>query len=464
MKIYPVVLAGGHGTRLWPLSRSMHPKQFLNMHGDDSMLQATVMRLSKLNIESPIIICNEEHRFFVAEQLREINSLGSIILEPVGRNTAAAAALAAFSAEEDRMLLVLAADHVIQDDDAFTKTISEAIPLANAGHLVAFGIVPTEPHTGYGYIKRGKPQGNGYTIEEFVEKPSADIAQQYISSDCYYWNSGMFLFKASKYLEELEKFRPEIHKASKAAMKSVRKDGDFIRIDKDQFASSPSDSIDYAVMENTCDAVVVPLEANWSDIGSWSSLWDVSKKDINGNFSSGDVILHDVKNSYIKTDDKLVAAIGLEDLVIISTKDVLMVANKSNVQDVKIIAGQLQEQGRPEWEYHREVYRPWGKYDSLDKGPTHQVKRITVKPGAKLSVQMHHHRSEHWVVVSGLARVTKGEDSFLLNENQSTYIPVGVIHSLENVGIENLELIEVQSGSYLGEDDIVRFDDKYGRI
>ena len=464
MKIYPVVMAGGHGTRLWPLSRSMHPKQFLNMHGDNSMLQATVKRLSKLNIESPIIICNEEHRFFVAEQLREISSLGPIILEPVGRNTAAAAALAAFSAEEDPMLLVLAADHVIQDEGAFTKTIGEAIPLANAGHLVTFGIVPTEPHTGYGYIKRGKPQGNGYTIEEFVEKPSADIAQQYISSDCYYWNSGMFLFKASKYLEELEKFRPEIHKACKAAVKSVRKDGDFIRIDKDQFASSPSDSIDYAVMENTSDAVVVPLEANWSDIGSWSSLWDVSQKDINGNFSSGDVILHDVKNSYIKTDDKLVAAIGLEDLVIISTKDVLMVANKSNVQDVKIIAGQLQEQGRPEWEYHREVYRPWGKYDSLDKGPTHQVKRITVKPGAKLSVQMHHHRSEHWVVVSGLARVTKGEDSFLLNENQSTYIPVGVIHSLENVGIENLELIEVQSGSYLGEDDIVRFDDKYGRI
>lgn len=464
MKISPVVMAGGHGTRLWPLSRSMYPKQFLNMHGEYSMLQATLKRLRKLNIESPVIICNEEHRFSVAEQLREIESLCPIILEPVGRNTAAAAALAAFSQEEDSLLLVLAADHVIQDEDAFTRTVNAAIPLAKAGHLVTFGVVPTEPNTGYGYIKRGNCHGSGYTIDKFIEKPSVDLAQQYISSDCYYWNSGMFLFKASKYLVELKKFRPEIHEACMAAVRGVCKDGDFIRIDKDQFESSPSDSIDYAVMENTSGAMVVPLDAGWSDIGSWSSLWDISQKDINGNFSSGDVILHDVKNSYIKTDDKLVAAIGLDELVVISTKDALMVANKSNIQDVKIIVGQLQELGRSEWEHHREVYRPWGKYDSLEKGPNHQVKRITVKPGAKLSVQMHYHRSEHWVVVSGSARVTKGEGSFLLNENESTYIPVGTIHSLENVGTDNLELIEVQSGSYLGEDDIVRFDDKYGRI
>ena len=463
--IKAVIMAGGSGTRLWPLSRAAHPKQFLTLHGDDTMLQATFKRLDGLDIQSSVTICNEEHRFFVAEQLREIDRLGSIILEPVGRNTAPAIALAALSSPEgeDPLLLVLAADHVIQNETAFTKTVMNAIPLAEAGKLVTFGIVAHEPNTGYGYIKKGESQGPGFAVDAFVEKPSIEVAKEYLESGDYFWNSGMFLFKASRYLEELKKHRPDIYEACQLSMEGTSKDNDFLRINQAAFSACPSDSIDYAVMEKTDDAVVVPMDAGWSDIGSWSSLWDISEKDANGNATYGDVMLHESHNSYIRTDGKLVAVIGVDDLVIVSTKDVSIVAHKDSVQDVKAVAQQLKVESRTEWEHHREVYRPWGKYDSIDNGERYQVKRITVKPGAKLSVQMHHHRAEHWVVVSGTAKVTNGEKTFMLSENESTYIPVGVIHSLENPGKFALELIEVQTGSYLGEDDIVRFEDVYGR-
>ncbi len=463
MSICPVIMAGGSGTRLWPLSRAAHPKQFLRLHGEDTMLQATVKRLSGLDIQASITICNEEHRFFVAEQLREIDKLGSIILEPVGRNTAPAIALAALTAKDDPLLLVLAADHVIQDEAAFREAVIRAIPLAEAGKLVTFGIVPSAPHTGYGYIQRGKDLGEGFEVDAFVEKPSSDVAQDYFSSGDYYWNSGMFLFRASNYLEELKKFRPDILEQCQGSVVDVKTDLDFLRIDKDMFESCPAESVDYAVMEKTSHAVVVPMDAGWSDIGSWTSLWDISEKDSEGNSTNGDVILHDTHNSYVRSDDKLVAVIGVDDLIVVSTKDALMVAHKDSVQDVKMITESLKIQARSEWQLSREVYRPWGKYDSIDSGERYQAKRITVKPGAKLSVQMHHHRAEHWVVVSGTALVTNGDKTFLLSENESTYIPVGVVHALENPGKVELDLIEVQSGSYLGEDDIVRFDDIYGR-
>lgn len=459
-------MAGGTGTRLWPLSRAAHPKQFLALHEDNTMLQATFKRLSKLDVHSSITICNEEHRFFVAEQLREIDRLGSIILEPVGRNTAPAIALAALSCsgEEDPLLLVLAADHVIKDEVSFTNTIRDAIPLANSGKLVTFGIKAHEPNTGYGYIKKGKSQGYGFSVNEFTEKPSTEVAKTYLELGDYFWNSGMFLFKASTYLKELKKYRPDIYEACELSMEDISKDSDFLRVNERVFAKCPSVSIDYAVMEKTDDAVVVPMDAGWSDIGSWSSLWDISDKDKRGNAVYGDVILHESNNSYVRTDGILVAGIGIQGLAILCTKDAVLIADKDNVQDVKAIAEKLKSLSRDEWKNNREVYRPWGKYDSVDKGEQYQVKRITVKPGAKLSVQMHNHRSEHWVVVSGKAKVTKGENTFLLSVNESTYIPVGVIHALENPGKEPLEIIEVQSGSYLGEDDIVRFEDIYGRV
>lgn len=462
--ITPVIMAGGSGTRLWPLSRSGHPKQFLALNGDKTMLQQTIERLSDLPAAESIIICNEKHRFFVAEQLREIDTLGKIILEPVGRNTAPAIALAALAEKEnDPLLLVLAADHVITDQRAFTQAVMKAVPLAEDGKLVTFGVVPTEAHTGYGYIEAGETVADAYKVASFKEKPDPEMAAQYLNEGGYYWNSGMFLFKASRYLSELEIHKPDISAACEKAMGSVSSDFDFIRIDAKAFARCPSDSIDYSVMERTVDAVVVPMDAGWNDIGSWSSLWDVAGKDEMGNVTWGDVKLLGVKNSLVRSDEKLVTLLGLDDVVVVSTKDAVFVAHKDRVQDAKIIVSELKEDGRPEWEFHREVYRPWGKFDSIGRGERYQVKRIMVKPGAKLSLQMHHYRAEHWVVVAGIARVTNGEETFLLSENQSTYIPVGVVHSLENPGAQVLEIIEVQSGSYLGEDDIVRLDDRYGR-
>lgn len=463
--ITPVIMAGGSGTRLWPLSRAGHPKQFLALNGDKTMLQQTAQRLSDLPTSELITICNEEHRFFVAEQLREIDALGTIILEPVGRNTAPAIALAALlNKDDDALLLVLAADHIIADQAAFTDAVLKAMPLAEAGKLVTFGIVPSEPHTGYGYIEAGEPLDGAYSVASFKEKPDSTTAAEYLGHGGYYWNSGMFLFKASRYLQELKTHRPDIAAACEVAVGAVSPDLDFMRVDTEAFTTCPDDSIDYAVMEKTSDAVVVPMNAGWNDIGSWSSLWDVSNKDEAGNATSGDTLLLNTTNSFVRSEDKLVALVGIDDVVVVCTKDAVLVAHKDSVQDAKLIAADLKKDGRSEWELHREVYRPWGKYDSVDHGDRYQVKRLTVKPGAKLSVQMHHHRAEHWVIVSGVARVTNGDDTFLLGENESTYIPIGVVHSLENPGEVPLEIIEIQSGSYLGEDDIVRLEDRYGRI
>lgn len=463
MDICAVVMAGGSGTRLWPVSRAKRPKQFLKLYGESTMLQSTFSRLDELKIDSAITICNEEHRFFVAEQLREINQKSKIILEPFGKNTAPAIALASFIQEKDPLLLVLSADHLIEDKKAFTKAIESAVPLAEKGKLVTFGIKPSSPNTGYGYIKKGKSIKNGFFVESFEEKPTEAVAQNYLDSGLHFWNSGMFLFKSSKFLKELQKFEPSIYKFTQSAIEKHTEDLDFIRIDKDEFSNCPSTSIDYAIMEHTKDAVVVPMNAEWNDIGSWSSIWDVSAKDNNKNAVLGDVIAHKTSNSYIRSENGLVATAGINDLVIISTKEVFLVADKKNVQDISEIVSKLKEKNRPEWELHREVHRPWGKYDSIDSGHRYQVKRITVNPGAKLSVQKHHHRSEHWIVVKGSAKVTKGDEIFELSVDESTYIPLGTIHALENSGDDVLELIEVQTGGYLGEDDIVRYEDIYGR-
>ncbi|MDC0101043.1 mannose-1-phosphate guanylyltransferase/mannose-6-phosphate isomerase [Alphaproteobacteria bacterium] len=461
-----IIMAGGSGTRLWPLSRANHPKQFLALHGEDTMLQSTFKRLEGLNIQSSVTVCNDEHRFFVAEQLRQIDKLGSIILEPIGKNTAPAIAVAALASQEDEdpILLVLPADHVIQDEEMFRKTVLGAIPMARSGHLVTFGIEPHEPNTGYGYIKKGKPKEVGFMVDSFVEKPSIELATEFVKSEDYLWNSGMFLFTASRFLEELKKHRPDIYDSCQLSLKDISKDNDFIRINKEAFENCPSVSIDYAVMEKTDDAVVVAMDVGWSDIGSWSSLWDISKKDSRGNAKYGDVIAYESNNSYMRTDEKLIAAIGVDDLVIVSTKDVVFVAHKDRVQDVKVITQQLKDAERTEWSYNREVYRPWGKYDSIANDGEYQVKKLTVAPGAKLSVQKHFHRSEHWVVVAGQARVHYGGESFDLQINESTYHGKEVVHALENSGEVPLELIEVQVGSYLGEDDIVRLDDIYGRL
>jgi mannose-1-phosphate guanylyltransferase len=466
--ITPVIMAGGSGSRLWPLSRSLYPKQFLALTGEQTMLQETLQRLSNLDVNAPLVICNEEHRFIVAEQLRALDKTGSIILEPVGRNTAPAIALAAEVTvnDNDPLLLVLAADHVIQNTDTFTEAVKSASPLAQAGKLVTFGIVPTQAHTGYGYIKRGNnvSDSSGYDVNAFVEKPDPQTAANYVESGEYYWNSGMFLIKASRYLQELQKYRPEIFNACKKALEHTTHDNDFVRLDAQAFAACPDESVDYAVMENTTDAVVVPLDAGWNDIGAWSALWEVNEKDEAGNTAFGDTILQETSNSLIHGGERLIATVGLDNIVIVDTKDALLVACKDKVQDVKKIVEKLKADKRSEFKFHREVYRPWGKYDSIDNGERYQVKRITVNPGEKLSIQMHHHRAEHWIVVSGTASVTNGDKTFLLTENESTYIPIGIVHALENPGKVPLEMIEVQSGSYLGEDDIVRFEDRYGRV
>ena len=467
--ILPVIVAGGTGSRLWPLSRQLNPKQFLPLaDAEMSMLQATILRLRGLAAATPQLICNEQHRFLAAEQLRQLDmEHASILLEPVGRNTAPAIALAALQAckdGQDPVLLVLAADHLIQDVPAFHASIQSALPLAQDGKLVTFGVVPDRAETGYGYIEKGPAVGTGgFAVNRFVEKPDLATACDYLASGNFFWNSGMFMFQASRYLHELERFHPQILAACRNALEGGTQDMHFTRVDSDVFAACPDDSIDYAVMEKTADAVMVPLDAGWSDIGSWSALWDVSPKDAHGNVFKGDVLSHASQNSYVHADSRLVTLVGVDDLVVVETKDAVLVAHKDKVQEVKKIVEQIKNGSRQEHVNHREVYRPWGMYDSIDNGHRYQVKRITVKPGAKLSVQMHHHRAEHWIVVSGTAKVTNGERTYLVCENESTYIPIGQIHALENPGVINLELIEVQSGSYLGEDDIVRFEDKYGR-
>ena len=464
----PVIMAGGSGTRLWPLSRGNYPKQFLPLTGEHTMLQQTVLRLNGLEHGAPLFICNEDHRFIAAEQIRQLGlKKADILLEPAGRNTAPAIALAAIRARQqnnaDTVLLVLAADHVITDTKAFQQATEQALPLAQDGKLVTFGIVPASAETGYGYIKRGEPTGQAFTVQRFVEKPDQSTAEQYLQSGEYYWNSGMFMFRADVYLQQLQQFRPDIYTACEAAMAEQTPDLEFVRVDNAAFAACPADSIDYAVMERTEHAVVLPLDAGWNDVGGFAALWQVSAKDAQDNVLNGDVLALDSHGTYIHSEDKLVAAIGVEDLIVISTKDAVLVAHKDKAQQVKQIVNQLAETGRSEAVFHREVYRPWGKYDSVDNGERFQVKRITVKPGAKLSVQMHHHRAEHWIVVSGTARVTIDDKEQFVTENQSVYIPITAVHALENPGKVPLELIEVQSGSYLGEDDIVRFADRYGR-
>lgn len=469
--ILPVIMSGGSGSRLWPLSRALYPKQFLALLNDRTLLQETVNRLDSYTCIHPLIICNHEHRFVVAEQMRENGCEASdIILEPIGRNTAPAIALAALSALEDGndpLLLVLAADHIVKDIPAFQKAVLAAKTFAEQDKLVTFGIVPTHAETGYGYIKQGGAQtqneSSGYDVAGFVEKPELATAEMYLASGDYLWNSGMFMFKASRFIAELKKYSPEILTVCTEAYANKTKDLDFTRIDGDIFAKCPDDSIDYAVMEHTQDAIVIPLDAGWSDVGSYSSLWDVSEKDSDGNVNIGDVINQNSTNSYINAGHKLVTTVGVDNLVIVETKDALLVANKDQVQDVKSIVEKLKADDRYEYKNQREVYRPWGKYDSIDAGKRDLVKRISVKPGQKLSVQKHFHRAEHWVVVSGTARVTNGDKTILLSENESTYIPLGAIHSLENPGKILLEMIEIQTGSYLGEDDIERFEDRYGR-
>lgn len=469
--LLPVIMAGGTGSRLWPMSRELYPKQFLRLYGQRSMLQETVLRLDDVDAREPVVICNQEHRFLVAEQLRQINKLShNIILEPVGRNTAPAIALAALSAIEngdDPILLVLAADHIINNKPAFHQAVKSAFKFAMQGRLVTFGIVPTGAETGYGYIHRGKEEVLGdniaYQVNRFVEKPNKETAESYLASGEYYWNSGMFMFRAKKYLEELEKFRPDILESCKAAIRGCKDSDEFIKIDRDLFIACPDESVDYAVMEKTTDAVVVGLDADWSDVGSWSALWEVSPKDTKGNVLTGDTFMHNANNCYINTDEKLVAAIGVDNLVIINTKDAVLVVDKDQVQDVKKVVEYLKANHRSEYKRHREIYRPWGRCDVVVQTERFNVNRITVKPGAAFSMQMHHHRTEHWVVLSGTGEVTIKDQKFLLTENQSTFIPIGAQHRLENPGKIPLELLEIQSGSYLGDDDIIRIKDQYGR-
>jgi mannose-1-phosphate guanylyltransferase/mannose-6-phosphate isomerase len=464
-------MAGGSGTRLWPLSRELYPKQFLALTSEQTMLQATVSRLAGMaGAEAPIVLCKEEHRFLVGEQLQQIGvASGAIILEPVGRNTApavAVAALQAMASGADPVLMILPSDHVILDQDRFRQAVLAGEQLAAAGSLITFGIVPSCPETGYGYIRKGQAlddAAGSFRVAGFVEKPDLEIAGQYLASGEYLWNSGMFMFKSSVLIAELDKFAPEIMTACRAAFERKSLDLDFVRLDREAFSLCPDDSIDYAVMEKTGAAVVIPLDCGWSDVGSWASLYEVSDNDEFGNVIKGDVIAKDTRGCYIRSENRLVTTVGLRDHVVIETADAVVVAPRERSQEVKAIVEQLRADNRCESTLHRRVYRPWGSYEGVDSAPRFQVKRITVKPGASLSLQMHHHRSEHWVVVSGTARVTVGDKVITVSENQSTYIPVGEKHRLENPGMINLELIEIQTGPYLGEDDIVRFDDVYGR-
>lgn len=479
-KLQPVLLSGGSGTRLWPLSREAYPKQFLPLVGEDTMLQATWKRIAPLADGAPIVVANEEHRFLAAEQLRLAGvEHAAIVLEPVGRNTAPAIAAAALQAMrehgEDPLLLVLPSDHVVADGEAFRAAVRAATRAADGGALVTFGIVPTAPETGFGYIQADSNQadssqadrvegggGEPRRVLRFVEKPDAATARGYVEVGGYYWNSGMFLFRASRYLEELGRFHPRMLDAVRRALAEGGRDGDFVRLDAEAFAACPADSIDYAVMEKTDAAMVLPVDIGWNDVGSWSALWEVSEQDPGGNAHHGDVIAIDTRNSYAYAR-RLVALVGVDDLVVVETDDAVLVARKDKVQQVKEVVGRLKADQRSQAALHREVHRPWGSYDSIDMGARFQVKRIKVKPGARLSLQSHNRRAEHWIVVSGTARVTRDNDVFELYANQSAYIPLGAKHRLENPGSDVLELIEVQSGDYLGEDDIVRYDDVYGR-
>ena len=482
MQIQPVVLSGGSGTRLWPLSREKYPKQLLPLIGEDSLLQATVRRtdgIAGFALAPPMVVCNEEYRFVIAEQLRLMERPGTMVLEPTGRNTAPALTLAALAAAHggaDPVLLVMPADHVITDADAFRNVVRQGADLATAGAVVTFGITPDAPETGYGYIQAGDDwepsSGTARRIARFVEKPDLATPQSYLAQGSYLWNSGIFMMRASVWLGAIGACRPDILSACTAAWDKGTRDGEFVRVAKDLFAACPSDSIDYAVMERITGAaasddlptgVVLPLQAGWSDVGAWDALWQVLPKDSAGNVAQGDVLLHDCQDTLAVSDNRLLACVGVSDLVVVATPDAILVAHKSRTQDVKKIVDTLKQHKRTEGQIHRKVFRPWGWYDSVDAGARFQVKRIVVKPGGTLSLQMHHHRAEHWIVVSGTAKVTKGGETFLVSENESTYIPLGTTHRLENPGRVPLEMIEVQSGSYLGEDDIVRFEDVYGR-
>lgn len=465
LDVFPVILSGGSGTRLWPLSRKHYPKQFLKLTSNYTMVQETALRLKGFN--RPIAVCNESHRFTLADQLQQVGQTPSAtVLEPVARNTAPAIALAAFQALEmnnNAMLVVLAADHVVEDTNEFQKVVEQAIEAAQNDVIVTFGVVPDKPETGFGYIQ-AQQKGGLSAIKQFVEKPDLPTAQSYLESGDYYWNSGMFVFKAQTFLNELEQLNPDMFVAVQKAHANAQKDMDFVRVAKEDFAASPDDSIDYAVMEKTNKGMVLPISVGWNDVGSFAALWDVLEKDEDGNVSLGDVQNIDSKNCLVQSENQFVATIGVEDLIVIGTKDSVLVTQRDRVQDVKAVVNHLKETERSEHLLHREVHRPWGKYDSVDNGSRYQVKRITVKPGASLSKQMHHHRAEHWIVVSGTAVVEIDEIETLLTENQSIYIPLGAVHRLTNPGKVDLELIEVQSGSYLGEDDIVRFEDVYKRV
>jgi len=476
--IIPVILSGGTGSRLWPMSRELNPKQFLSLCSEQTMLQETMTRLEGITgIAAPVVVCNEDHRFLVAQQMRDIGvAVDKIILEPIGRNTAPAICAAAEYIQGkdsddktagDDVMLILAADHVIQNKEVFHQVVESGYRVAQQGQLVTFGIVPNKAETGYGYIKRAEffaQNENAYKVAQFVEKPDLDTARKYLDSGEYYWNSGMFMFKASSILQEIEVLSADIYTSVKSAVLKGVKDLDFCRLEVDAFTASPSDSIDYAVMEKTDKAVVIPLDADWSDVGAWSALWEVKSRDADGNVIHGDVLKYDVSNSYIHAEDRMLAVIGMDNCVIVETADAVLVADKSRSQDVKEIVNQLKNTQREEIISHQRVYRPWGSYETLEETERFKVKRIIVNPGAKLSLQMHHHRAEHWVVVKGTATITCGDKEFVMTEDQSNYIPLGTQHRLENPGVIPLEIIEIQTGSYLGEDDIVRFDDTYGRV